>query len=108
MPDIVFFPNDLTLGSKVRVGRVGRHWRQTDLAAYATVTQSEVSAIERGLNIYPSAERRILSVLGIIPDGIEYYSKLITAYAHVPRLQAYFEKRRRYLSNGQDEAVLGN
>jgi len=101
MVEIFIFPGALTLGAKIRMARVGRHWRQVDLASQANVPQTAVSALERGLNIYPAAEKRILQSLGLIPDGIEHYQKLITGYQNTPQLRDYFQKRLELLKNGQ-------
>lgn len=102
--EIFLFPGALTLGAKIRMARVGRHWRQVDLAGQAGVPQTAVSALERGLNIYPKAEKQILQSLGLLSDGIEHYQKLITAYQATTQLRDYFQKRLEYLQDGQGQA----
>lgn len=104
MAEVFVFPGELSLGAKVRMARVGRHWRQVDLADQAGVPQTQVSALERGLNIYPHAEKQILQALGLVADGIERYDRLIQVYLHIPSVRRYFEKRRDYLCDGYNQA----
>lgn len=47
----------------VKLQRIHRGLRQVDVAEMAQATQAEVSALERGLYVIPSVERRIHHVL---------------------------------------------
>lgn len=58
------FPSHLAL--EVRVKRVARCWRQSDLAAKAGVRQDEVSHLERGTRGLPREQvEAIANALGI-------------------------------------------
>lgn len=106
--EVFLFPSALTLGAKIRMARVGRHWRQVDLAEQAGVPQTTVSALERGLNIYQAAEKKILQSVGLIADGVEHYQKLIAAYQNTTQLRDYFQKRLEYLQDGQGFEIGGS
>ncbi len=66
-----FIAANVSQGMLIRLERTRRGWRQIDLAEKAGVTQSEVSALERGLYIIPSARHRILAVLDLLDDAHE-------------------------------------
>jgi len=106
--EVFLFPGALTLGAKVRIARVGRYWRQIDLAEQAGVPQTTVSALERGLNIYQAAEKKILQSVGLVADGVEHYQNLIAAYQNTTQLRDYFQKRLEYLKDGQGFEVEGS
>ena len=57
-------PKD-SLGLRVKVERVKRRLKQSELAALAGVTQTEVSQLELDKKVVPSRRKRILSSLGI-------------------------------------------
>ena len=57
----------LKIGLQVRLLRILRGMRQVDLAESSGVTQADVSALERGKAISPSAKRRILAGMGLEP-----------------------------------------
>lgn len=65
MPTEFFVASNLTPGMLVRLERIRRGWRQTDLAKEARVTQAEVSALERGCYVVPVVQQRILLTLGL-------------------------------------------
>ncbi len=71
MTEIFLFDRTLTLGQKVRIGRIARRWTQDDLAYEAQVTQGAVSALERDLTLYPAAKHRILKALGLLDEEAE-------------------------------------
>jgi len=95
--EIFIFPHELSLGTKVRMARVGRHWRQVDLAEEALVTQADVSALERDGRIYAAAERRILQSLGLFGEGIDHYEKLLKLTEGKPGAQKHYGKRMESL-----------
>ncbi len=64
----------VSLGQRVRVERVLRRWRQSDLADLAEVPQYRVSALERDAPVYPAARKRILAALDLedpYADGLK-------------------------------------
>lgn len=69
MTDEFFVATNVSPAMMIRLERIRRGLRQVDLAERAGVTQTEVSALERGLYIIPSARRRILTVLGLLDEG---------------------------------------
>ena len=97
MSDICYFPFTLTLGSKVRLSRIARRWRQTDLAHEALVTQEEVSAMERGRYVCPLAEKRILERLGLMGDAVSYYLGLLDDSRGIGKRRREIEKRLKHL-----------
>jgi len=56
---------DVAPGMLVKLERVRRVLRQTDVAALASVTQVEVSAVERGQRVPWAVSERIFTVLGL-------------------------------------------
>lgn len=64
-----FIATNVSFAMMIRLERICRGWRQTDLAERAGITQTEVSALERGLYLYPAARRRILNVLGLLDNS---------------------------------------
>lgn len=58
-----FIATKVTPGMLVRLERIRRGWRQSDLAEAADVTQAEVSSTERALYVIPAVRRRIYRVL---------------------------------------------
>jgi transcriptional regulator with XRE-family HTH domain len=58
-----------TLGLRVRIERVKRRLKQSDLAVLAGVTQADVSQLELDKFFVPARRERILKALGI-DDGI--------------------------------------
>lgn len=103
MAEVFLYQGELKLGEEVRVSRTIRRLRQVDLAHEVGVAQTEVSRLERGKNLRPSAERRILRYLGLIGDGIKHYEGLVKAYACIPAVRKYFERRLRCLRNGEGQ-----
>jgi transcriptional regulator with XRE-family HTH domain len=97
MTEDLFLPTNLTLAEKVKLGRVARRMKQSDLARCVGVGQTDVSRLERGQNVRPGAEWRILRGLGLVGEGIEHYRRLVAAFEGIPRVQTYFEKRLDYL-----------
>jgi len=71
MTDEFFIATNVSPAMMIRLERIRRGWRQVDLAERADVTQTEVSALERGLYVIPSARHRILAVLGLLDDDHE-------------------------------------
>ena len=69
MTNEFFIATNVSPGMLVRLERTRRGWRQIDLAGKAGVTQTEVSALERGLYVIPSARRRILKALDLLDSG---------------------------------------
>ena len=67
-PSVIVFDESLTLGRKVRILRIARGWRQSDLAFYARVTPSAVSTLERDMPCYPGVIERVCAVLGIAAE----------------------------------------
>ena len=65
MAQSAFDLSALSLADRLRILRVSKHWRQRDLAEAADVTQSEVSALERGMYVPLSVKRRIFRELGL-------------------------------------------
>lgn len=68
MTNEFFIATNVSPSLLIRLERIRRGWRQVDLAERAGITQTEVSALERGLYIIPSARQRILAVLGLLDD----------------------------------------
>ena len=56
-------------GLTIRLVRVSKRLRQSDLAAIAGVTQADVSQIERDRKIVQTRQHRILEALGIDPEA---------------------------------------
>jgi transcriptional regulator with XRE-family HTH domain len=54
-----------TLGLRVRIERVKRRLKQSDLAALAGVSQADVSQLELDKYLVPARRERILKALGI-------------------------------------------
>ena len=63
--ELLFLDTPLSLGQKVRVMRVTRLLTQVQLAELASVTQTEVSALERNQPVRPNAKHKILKALGL-------------------------------------------
>ena len=61
----LFICTDIEQGMLVRLERIKRGWRQVDLAQFAGITQAEVSAFERGLNVIPVVKTRIYQALDL-------------------------------------------
>jgi transcriptional regulator with XRE-family HTH domain len=59
-----------TLGLRVRIERVKRRLKQSELAAQVGVSQADVSQLELDKKLVPARRKRILSVLGIEDDTI--------------------------------------
>jgi transcriptional regulator with XRE-family HTH domain len=59
-----------TLGLRVRIERVKRRLKQSELAAQVGVSQADVSQLELDKKLVPARRIRILSVLGIEDDTI--------------------------------------
>ena len=55
----------VTLGTRAKIARILRRWRQSDLAAVADVPAPCVSQLERDVACYPAARKRILDALDI-------------------------------------------
>lgn len=68
MANEFFIATNVSPALLIRLERISRGWRQIDLARRAGVTQTEVSALERGLYIIPAARRRILEALDLISE----------------------------------------
>lgn len=68
MANEFFIATNVSSGMLIRLERIRRGWRQIDLAEIAGVTQTEVSALERGLYVIPAACYRILKALGLIDE----------------------------------------
>lgn len=67
---IVMTPPTTTL-KKMRAERLRRGWSQTQLAARADMSSSDVSRFETGRAIpYPVQARRLARALGITPDEL--------------------------------------
>ena len=60
-----FICTDIEQGMLVRLERIKRGWRQVDLAQFTGITQAEVSAFERGLNVIPVVKTRIYQALDL-------------------------------------------
>jgi transcriptional regulator with XRE-family HTH domain len=60
-----------SLGTTVRIERIRRRWRQSDLALAADVTQADVSQLERDRKVVPSRRLRILEALGINRETVD-------------------------------------
>jgi len=71
MTNEFFIATNVSPAMMIRLERIRRGWRQIDLAEKAGVTQAEVSALERGLYIIPSARHRILTVLELLDNANE-------------------------------------
>lgn len=71
MANEFFIATNVSTGMLVRLTRVRRGWRQKDLANRAGVTQTEVSAMERGIYTIPGARRRILAALDLSEEEHE-------------------------------------
>jgi transcriptional regulator with XRE-family HTH domain len=57
--------------SKMKAERLRRHWSQTQLAARAALSTSDVSKFESGrMNPYPVQARRLAKALGLRPDEL--------------------------------------
>ena len=54
-----------TLGVLVRIERVRRRLKQSELAALAGVSQADVSQLELDKKLVPARRKRILAALGI-------------------------------------------
>jgi len=67
MQDILVFEAPLSTGERVRLLRISRKLRQTDIAWLAGTSQQEVSALERSLPIRREVAQKILKALGL--DG---------------------------------------
>jgi transcriptional regulator with XRE-family HTH domain len=65
MTDEFFIATSVSPAMMIRLERIRRGLRQIDLAKKAGVTQTEVSALERGLYIIPAARSRILKALDL-------------------------------------------
>ena len=65
MPSVIFLDPPVSLGKQVRILRIARGWRQTDLAGHAGVTPAAISLIERDLDYPQPVLARISRVLGI-------------------------------------------
>jgi transcriptional regulator with XRE-family HTH domain len=102
----LFLPKNLTLGQKVKLARVARGLKQSDVARFVDVAQTDISRLERGQNVRPGAEGKILRGLGLLPDGIEYYSRLAAAYVGAPKVRRYFERRLQYLKQQLEQHSL--
>ena len=61
----ILFLQGVTLGQRVRIARMLKRWRQSDLAEFAGVSQANVSALERDCPVYPAARQRLLDTLGL-------------------------------------------
>ena len=62
---VLTIDHEITIGMKIRLHRIARGWRQSDLAAHAHVTPGAVSAVERNMPCHDEAMRRICETLGI-------------------------------------------
>lgn len=60
----LFFPAP-EMALEVRVARIRRRWRQSDLAIAAGVRCHDVSRIECGKHVFIQQAERVLSTLGI-------------------------------------------
>jgi transcriptional regulator with XRE-family HTH domain len=58
-----------SLGLKVRVERIKRRLKQSELAALVGVSQADVSQLELDKKLVPARRQRILSALGIEEAG---------------------------------------
>ncbi len=54
-----------SLGLRVRVERVKRRLKQSEVAAMAGVGQADVSQLELDKKLVPSRQKRILAALGL-------------------------------------------
>ena len=91
--EAIHFTSKLTLGTKARIVRIARKWRQTDLATIASVSQANVSAFERDLPLCPSEEKRILEALGLVSDGVQFYKEQRARFKSNPKAKHRYEKR---------------
>lgn len=107
MADLVFFPFTVPLGTRIRVVRISRGWRQTDLAREALVSQAEVSALERGKYVCAVSECRILNRLGLVGDAVSYYRARIGKLPRNSKTRCQFERRLQYLQGEMREVRLG-
>ncbi|GEM_PF-6795468 len=95
--EALHFTTNLSLGTKARIIRIARKWRQIDLARIASVSQANVSAFERDLPLCPSEEKRILVALGLISDGLQFYEDKLARSESDSKAKRHFEKRIRNL-----------
>jgi transcriptional regulator with XRE-family HTH domain len=58
-----------SLGLRVRVERIKRRLKQSELAALVGVSQADVSQLELDKKLVPARRQRILSALGIEEAG---------------------------------------
>ena len=65
MATVLVIDEPLSLGRRVRLLRIARGWRQSDLAFYAEVTPAAVSTLERDIEYHPRVICRIADVLGV-------------------------------------------
>lgn len=65
MDEVLFLDTPVSLGQKVKIMRVVRLLTQVELADFAGVTQTEVSAFERNQPVRPNARQRILKTFGM-------------------------------------------
>jgi transcriptional regulator with XRE-family HTH domain len=68
MTNEFFIATNVSPAMMIRLERIRRGWRQVDLAERAGVTQTEVSALERGLYVIPVARHRILEALELTSE----------------------------------------
>ena len=68
MRDEILGTSGLTEADKARLARLGKWWRQVDLASQAGVTIGEVTNIEKGRYVAPERKSRILKALGLLDD----------------------------------------
>ena len=68
MANEFFIATNVSSAILIRLERIRRGWRQVDLAEKAGVTQTEVSALERGLYVIPGVRHRILDALDLNLD----------------------------------------
>jgi transcriptional regulator with XRE-family HTH domain len=61
----LFIAYDLTLGQRVKLERLSRHWRQIDLALRAGVQLAGVIAIEKDRYFSKEHKGKILQALGL-------------------------------------------
>ena len=65
---MIFTVQIKTIGDKIRVMRVAKHWTQIGLAGIARVNQMSVSRIERNIQIDKGDIQKILRALEITDE----------------------------------------
>ena len=61
----LFIAYNLTLGERVKLERLSRHWRQIDLASKAGAQLADITAIEKDRYLSKNRKRKVLLALGL-------------------------------------------